>query len=64
MPDRENTSMNAMKAPSAHSSQAAALSYPCALQLLKRDHTVLPRSNLGDRGVRLALGALPTHVGG
>jgi hypothetical protein len=64
VPHRENAAVNAVKAGGVHSSQATALSYTRTLKLLHRDHAVLLSRKSSDGRIRIAIGALPTHVGG
>jgi hypothetical protein len=64
MPNGEDAAMNTVKAARLHSSQPAALSHTYALKLGDGDHTVLSSREASDRRIRIAIGALPTHVGG
>jgi hypothetical protein len=62
--NRENTAMNAMKTPGLDSAQATPLANAGRIELGHGDDTVLVRSQECNYGVRIAIGALPTHVGG
>jgi hypothetical protein len=63
MPNRINTAMNAVKPRCLDAPRAAALMDSGALELLERDHAVLTRRNSGNEGVRIGVGAFPSHVG-
>jgi hypothetical protein len=64
VPNGEDAAMNTVKPAGLHSSQPAALSHTCALKLANGDHTVLSSREASNRRIRIAIGALPTHVGG
>ena len=64
MPDRDNTSMNAVKAAGLYAAEASPLVNPNLIELRNGDNAVLTRGQTGNGGVRIAIGAFPTHVGG
>src|SRR5919106_1155462 len=62
--DSEDPVVNAVKAAGAHSSQTATLVNAGRLELRNGDDAVLTPGQASNHGVRIPLGALPTHVGG
>ena len=64
MPDGEHPAVNAVKTPRLDSAQTTPLANADRIELGHGDDTVLARSQPSNRGVRIAIGALPTHVGG
>ena len=64
MADSEDSVVNAVKAAGVHSSQAATLVNAGRVELRNGDDAVLTRRQASNHGVRIAIGALPTHVGG
>jgi hypothetical protein len=64
VPNGEHPAVNAVKTPRLDSPQAPPLVNAGRIELGHGDDTVLARSQSSNRGVRIAIGALPTHVGG
>ena len=64
VPNGEDPAVNAVKAPRLDSAQATPLANAGRIELGHGDDTVLARSQARNYGVRIAIGALPTHVGG
>jgi hypothetical protein len=64
VPNGEHPAVNAVKTPRLDSAQATPLANAGRIELGHGDDTVLARSQPSNRGVRIAIGALPTHVGG
>ncbi len=56
--------MNAVKTSRLDSAQTTPLANAGRIELGHGDDTVLARSQARNYGVRIAIGALPTHVGG
>jgi hypothetical protein len=64
MPDSENLTVKAVKAVKASGAQPAGTTLAVdagVVELLERDHAVLPRCDSGDEGVRTGVGALCMH---
>jgi hypothetical protein len=61
--DREHRTMNTVKAPALQASLPTPSADAGALELSQRDHTVLPRSDFRDDGVRVGIADFCTHVG-
>ena len=64
VPNGEDPAVNAVKAPRLDSAQATPLANAGRIELGHGDDTVLARSQARNYGVRITIGALPTHVGG
>jgi hypothetical protein len=64
VPNGEDPAVKAVKTPRLDSAQATPLANAGRIELGYRDDTVLARSQARNYGVRIAIGALPTHVGG
>jgi hypothetical protein len=56
VPDSENLTVKAMKAPGLDSPKAPPLANPGGIELGKRNHTVLTRGYPRDSGIRIGIG--------
>ena len=64
VPNGEDSAVNAVKTPRLDSAKATPLANAGRIELGHGDDTVLARSQARNYGVWIAIGALPTHVGG
>jgi len=64
VPNGEDAAVNAVKTPRLDSAEATPLVDAGRIELGNGDDTVLTRSQARNHPVRIAVGALPTHVGG